>query len=77
MVTITVSFPYHIAVMDVERYLELELKQNTDYRCEVLFEFNKGEENFFTIFANSKEALYGIGMLACKLKKQYAEITCI
>lgn len=44
MVTITVSFPYHIAVMDVERYLELELKQNTDYRCEVLFEFNKGKK---------------------------------
>ena len=77
MVTITVSFPYHIAVMDVERYLELELKQNTDYRCEVLFVFNIGDENFFTFFANSIEALYGIGMLACNLKKLYAEMTCI
>lgn len=56
MVTITVSFPYHIAVMDVERYLELELKQNTDYRCEVLFEFNKGGRKLLYHFCKFKRS---------------------
>lgn len=61
------SFPDQIPVRIVERYLEFNIRQNSDDRCEVLFEYNKDHQNHFTIFYNAPETLILIKMYALRL----------
>ncbi len=71
MICITVSFPICIPVQDVERYLEINVKRNTDFRCEVLFEYTSNRINHFTIFINSYEALPFIMIYSSQLKADH------
>ena len=69
------SFPDYIPVRIVERYLELNIRQNSEFICEVLYEYTEKGHNYFTIFYNSEEALICIKMYALQLLENYLSRT--